>query len=455
MIPSARSTHAVRPLLPALIALLGAVAIGCAGGGSSSSHPGSGSASTSGSKSRVWKPGVPDTAGPIVAIVGNRRVTRHEIDSLILMAPPSIQPGLREFGGYKDVVDRVVTEEAMVTAARMSGVDQDSGYKADMRRAERELLARRYWDLKQRRLPAISDSALHAYYDTHQDEFTMGARSKIRHIALPTRSKALQVRKSLVKGALWDEICLKQSIDKATRENGGLLGYVGTEGGLVPGVGKSPAIAAAAFALPIDEISQPLKGPTNWHLIRVESRDEKTVRPYEEARGRIKARLESEQRDNYGRVFADSIKAMANAVIFDDSIRIALRPAKTASDLFKEAQSAATPLQRIQLYRDLVKDFPKDSIAVQAEFMVGFTYAEELGDYESAKTEFESFVKNHPGTELATSAQWMIDNMEKPAPPLEGEEDQNAPKDDGSKSGGTKGNGTDSVPDSSPGTAPR
>ena len=50
--------------------------------------------------------------------------------------------------------------------------------------------------------------------------------------------------------------------------------------------------------------------------------------------------------------------------------------------------------------------------------MIGFTYAEELNDYEKARSEFEKFIAKHPNSELANSARWMLQNMDKPAPDL-------------------------------------
>ena len=418
-------------------ALLTALSVGCGGSASTGSRPQSGSAST-----KVWKPSVPDTAGPVLAVVAGRKVTRHEIDSLITTAPQNVQDQLREYDGYRDVVDRVVTQEAVLAAAKAAGLEKDPAYQAEVARTSRELLSRRYWDLRVKELPALPDSTLRAYYNSHPEEFTMSARSRIRHIELSTRKKALSVRASLKKGALWDQTCQKQSIDGATKQSGGLLGYVAGESDQVPGVGKSPAIAAAAFSIPVGEVSQPLKGPKSWHLIRVEDRAAKTIQPFEEVRGTIRMRLDAERRDAFGKTFVEETKAAANAVIFDDSIRVALTPAKTAADLFKEAQAAATPVQRIQLYRALVKDFPQDTVAVQAQFMVGFTYAEELGDYDAARVEFEEFLKAHPGTELAESARWMLENMEKPPPTLEGEPDDKGEKHD---SPGEKHDGTDSA----------
>ena len=61
--------------------------------------------------------------------------------------------------------------------------------------------------------------------------------------------------------------------------------------------------------------------------------------------------------------------------------------------------------------------------------MIGFTYAEEMGEYEMAKQEFEEFLRIYPDAELAGSAKWMLENMEKPAPTLE----ENAPPEGGEK----------------------
>jgi outer membrane protein assembly factor BamD (BamD/ComL family) len=60
-------------------------------------------------------------------------------------------------------------------------------------------------------------------------------------------------------------------------------------------------------------------------------------------------------------------------------------------------------------------------VSEQAAFMIGFTYAEELDDYASARTAFEEFLRTHPKSDLAQSAKWMLENMDKPNPPFEGE----------------------------------
>jgi peptidyl-prolyl cis-trans isomerase C len=405
----------------ALLCAAALVMIGCSKGPKPAD--GSGAASKPGQSygTRVWQPAVPDTFGPVVAVVAGRKITRHEIDSLIATAPVGIQTQLRTPEGYHDVVSRIVLQEAMYDGAKRAGLEQDTLYQAQVRQSTRDLLIRRFYEWKISAQPEISDSAALAYYDAHQEEYAVSARARVRHIQFSTRAKAQERRRALVKGALWDATCLKYSTDKASRETGGLLGWVAKDSDLVPGVGKSPAIVAAAYSLPIDEISQPLKSEKNWHLIRVETREEKTVQPFETVKARILTKLRTDRREEYGKLFSDSLLQMSNATIFDDSIRVALSPAKTPEDFFKEAQAAVTPLQRIEAYRELIQRFPTDRVSIQAQFMIGFTYAEEMGEYEQARKEFEDFIRAHPDSDLAGSAKWMMDNMDRPAPELDEE----------------------------------
>jgi peptidyl-prolyl cis-trans isomerase C len=401
--------------LSSTLVLAALVLAGCSGG----PHPEKGPGASSKSGAKVWHPGQPDTLGPVVAIVGSRRITRHEVDSLIATAPTGIQAELRKEEGYKEAVGRLVTQEIFLQAAKRANVEQDSLYKAMLQQSSKDLMLRRYYEIKIAALPPIPDSTAKAYYDAHVADYTVVTRARVRHIVLPTKAKAAEVRKALVKGALWDETALRRSTDKETNGHGGLLGWVSKDSDMIAGVGKAPAIRDAAFTLPIGDVSQPIKGPKSWHLIRVDEREDASVQSFESVKDRIVSRLKLDRRETYGNALTDTLRQFYNATVFDDSIRVALSSNKTAADMFKEAQAAATPLQRIGLYRQLVKKFPADSVSVQARFMIGFTYAEELSEYDAARKEFEEFIKAYGDTELGASAKWMLENMEKPAPPLE------------------------------------
>lgn len=393
--------------------IVGLVATGC--GGSSKARP----ETTGGtSSSRVWKPGMPDSLGPVVAIVGDRRIRAHEIDSLIETAPQNIRAQLREPEGYKNIVDRIVTEEAIYRSAKKSGLEKDPAYQAAAAKAARETLMRMFYQQRVSALAVASDSAVEAFYQSHQSAYRVPARIRIRHIQVATRAKAEALRKRLLAGALWDNAARTTSTDKTTRDNGGVLGFVTPDAEYVPGIGKAPEIAAAAFKMKEGETSKPLKSERGWHLIRVDNSEPERIQPLAEVRQGIVGHIATETQDSLSQVFLDSLKTASGAVVFTDSIAVALRPARAPQDYFKEAQAAASADQRIDLYRKLVAQFPDDSVSIQAQFMIGFTYAEDLGDYDHAREEFRKFIAAHPKSELVNSALWMMENMDKPAPEL-------------------------------------
>jgi hypothetical protein len=182
---------------PVKAVLLAMLIAGC--GSSGAPKPASGpGASGHASGTKGWKPAVPDTAGPIVAVVGGRKVTRHEIDSLITTAPTSLQPQLREPEGYRQVIERTVTQEAIYQAAIRDSVAYDPAYQGELARVTRDLMMKHYYQAALASLPSISDSVALAYYESHQEQFTISARARLRHILLATQSQAKTVRRSLV-----------------------------------------------------------------------------------------------------------------------------------------------------------------------------------------------------------------------------------------------------------------
>lgn len=367
----------------------------------------------------VWHPGKPDTLGPTVAVFGNRRFTRHEMDSVIATAPPDIQARLRTPDGYRQLIERLIFEETILKLADQDKIEEDAVYRSELAKAIRTTKMRTYYNRRLSALPAVSDSLVRAKYDSTLSEYKIPARIRVRHILVNTQREAQALRGRLVKGALWDELCKQRSLDTVTKERGGLIGYLSKEADQVPGIGVAPAIVTAAFILKEGDVSQPLKGPKGWHLIKVDNLEEASVQPFEQVQKRIRADLDAKVQEDFSTALTDSLKAIANSAIFDDSIAVALEPARNPMDYFKDAQAAVSPADRIALYKKVIERFPQDSVTVQARFMIGFTYAEDLGDYEAAREAFGDFLKHHPDSELATSARWMLENMEKAPPPMQ------------------------------------
>lgn len=122
----------------------------------------------------------------------------------------------------------------------------------------------------------VSDAEVKRYYDEHEDDFKRGASARMTVAVLskaPTRGDTLaslqraeRVRAELAGGADFAEVAKRESSDPGSKENGGDLGTFG-RGQMVP------SFEAAAFALPVGEVSQPVLSPFGYHLIQVQEKN--------------------------------------------------------------------------------------------------------------------------------------------------------------------------------------
>ena len=168
---------------------------------------------------------------------------------------------------------------------------------------------------------AVSGDEVNQYYAENETNYHKQAEVKARHILLSVdedapaaeveRVKAEAERilqEAKKKGADFAELAQKHSQDPAAA-NGGDLGYF-TRDRMVP------SFADAAFALKAGEISELVRTPYGFHIIKVEDvRPERTI-PLEEVRAEIELTLKKEKaRDiayKEARNFADAVYAQGD-----------------------------------------------------------------------------------------------------------------------------------------------
>ena len=139
------------------------------------------------------------------------------------------------------------------------------------------------------------DEAAKAYYDAHQDEF---AQACVRHILVPTKEEADQVKGRLDAGENFGEVAKAVSKDTGSAPQGGELGCFGKDNQLLP------EFAQAMFAQPVNEVGGPVQTQFGFHLILVTSRD---VPTYEQAA--------AEARDKAVVASQDKLTAWFNAAV--------------------------------------------------------------------------------------------------------------------------------------------
>ena len=121
----------------------------------------------------------------------------------------------------------------------------------------------------------LSDAEITAYYKAHLNDFERPATYYLSFVALPrlttaadtaaARARADSVRAEITAGAPFAEVARRESSDSASAAQGGDLGEW-TRGSM------DAAFDSAAFALPLNTLSQPVLSQFGYHLIEVTSR---------------------------------------------------------------------------------------------------------------------------------------------------------------------------------------
>jgi peptidyl-prolyl cis-trans isomerase C len=249
-------------------------------------------------------PTVPGTLAPglevtdpnkVVMTIGEEKITAAQYDQMVNALPAQYQTAAR--GPQKrQIAEQMVQLKVLSQEAEKRSIDQQAVVKQQLAFDRQNVLAGAlYQDLV--KSVKVDDAAIKTYYDAHKADFES---AKARHIlirfkgsAVPLRTgakelsdeealaKAQDVLKQLKGGADFAALAKSDSDDSGSGANGGDLGTF-KHGQMVA------AFEQAAFALPIGQVSEPVKTQFGYHIIKVEQKQSKTV---DEAKAEISEKL--------------------------------------------------------------------------------------------------------------------------------------------------------------------
>lgn len=126
----------------------------------------------------------------------------------------------------------------------------------------------------------IPEDKLKSAYDQRQDEFILPERREVEQLLFPSEDKAKTAQAALTAGKDWKEVAGAAGQDAQSID----LGLVKRD--------ELPQIFAdAAFGLPPDKPSQPIKSALGWHILRVTRIVPPTTQTFAEVKARLQADL--------------------------------------------------------------------------------------------------------------------------------------------------------------------
>jgi len=216
------------------------------------------------------------------------------------------EKGLRDF-----LENYVITREVLYQEAKKKGLDKNKEIMAKVEDFNRAMVIDALLEEVLRVKSEATDQEIQQYYKENQSLFIEPREIKIRHIFVTSESDLKEVLTKLSRGESFEKLASTYNVDK-TREDGGNLGYI-QRGQLSPSFAQ---FEEAAFSLKKKgDISEVVRSPYGYHIIRLEDTLGTSLRPFSQVKERIRLFLQAKKRQDAYLEYVKEAKAGAKILI--------------------------------------------------------------------------------------------------------------------------------------------
>jgi peptidyl-prolyl cis-trans isomerase C len=248
------------------------------------------------------------TAAVELARIGTKAITDADMKELMGTIPEAQKQQLNNDPEIKSrMLNNLVVEELFVQEGEKTGLTKDKDFQLAMERARRQLLAQRY--LQKAVQPKITDGNVRKFFDSNKGRYSQD-EVKASHVLLKSEAEAKEVYSKAKAGEDFEVLAKKYSKDPTAAQNMGDLGYF-TRSRMVP------QFADKAFSMKKGEISEPVKTPFGYHIIKVvDKRDGKPVK-FDEVKEQVRADFQNESVNE----LIESLKKNKKVTINEDKVK--------------------------------------------------------------------------------------------------------------------------------------
>jgi len=282
--------------------------------------------------------GIAADKNAVVAEVGGKKLEAKVLEEQIANLPPQMQMMLVQNPQFKkQFVERWVDTNLLALEAQKTKLDQDPAVKNKLDEAKTFILAQEYVMKEIEKKINVTDAEVKAYFEKNKAEFSEPESVKASHILVKVpqdadekawkdaEAKIKDIKKKLDGGADFAKLAQEMSDDPGSKAKGGDLGFF-SKGRMVP------EFEAAAFALKPGEVSQPVKTPFGYHLIKVVEKKDAHEKSFDEVKDQVKQNLLNQKR-----------REALDAMLLNLKKQYPVKINETAIDEIGKAPAAAAP----------------------------------------------------------------------------------------------------------------
>jgi peptidyl-prolyl cis-trans isomerase C len=239
-------------------------------------------------------------------------ISLEEFQQMLEKQPLEGKMKLLSEKGTRDFLENyVISREILYQKAKKKGLDKNKEILAKIENARRIILIEALLDEELRGKGEISEEDIQRYYKENQTLFTEPLEVKIRHIVVNSEPTLKEVVTKLSRGESFEKLASTYNIGNF-KEDGGNLGYIRRRQ-LAPPFAE---FEEAAFSLKKrGEISEVVRTPFGFHIIRLEDMRGSTLRPLNQVKERIHFFLQPKKKQEAYLEYLKEAKSEANILI--------------------------------------------------------------------------------------------------------------------------------------------
>jgi peptidyl-prolyl cis-trans isomerase C len=240
----------------------------------------------------------------VLASVNGEAITENDYEDY-LRARQMQQPPIPDKEKEKKVVlEEMINRVLLVESAMDQKVDQELDVYFQIKRQRENVLARAMLRKYLKDNP-ITDEEVQKRFDQETEKADKN-EYRARHILVRTEEEAKEIIAELNKGANFNTLAQKKSIDVRSGKQGGELGWFSQEVIV-------PEFFNAVTKMKKGEVSkEPVKSDFGWHVIKFEDSRPRKMPTFDQAKGNIRQLLQQERVDALVKSLKDKGKVKIN-----------------------------------------------------------------------------------------------------------------------------------------------
>ncbi len=224
----------------------------------------------------------------ILAKVGALTVTEKEVDEFLAELGARGQ-SYNTPDGRKAILEQIISSKLLLLDARHNLFETEPEFKAELAKLRENLLIN-YAGNKVLSAVKVNDEDIKKYYEDNLDNFKQGETVNADHILVESEEKALEILARIEGGEISFADAAKEYSTCPSGQRGGNLGDFG-RGQMVP------EFDTAVFELEVGEVTKtPVKTQFGYHLIKLNSKSDASVMPYEQIAPQLSEMVLNEKR---------------------------------------------------------------------------------------------------------------------------------------------------------------